>query len=79
MHFPHDNQGQTQPTRPDAHSFCLGAKIESLKNWQILEGFRKFNSKRSEGPAPGYEVPTLPGLTEKEGKRSIHVVDFSGT
>ena len=68
MHFPHDNQGQTQPIRPDAHFFCLGARIESFKNWQgYLKVSENLTQNKSEGSAPGYEVPRLPELTEKQG------------
>src|SRR3974390_3629336 len=67
MHFPHDNQGQTQLNRPTAHSFCLGRKIESLKNWQRYLKVSETNLKLSEGSAPGYEVPTLSELARRQG------------
>ena len=81
MHFPHDNQGQTQLKCAHRTIVLLGRRIESLQELrqQVLGLSERMNSVQLEGFAPGFEVPTLLELAKLGGKRSMHAVDFSET
>jgi hypothetical protein len=61
MHFPHDNQGQTQLSRATTHSSIWGARIEFFKGLtESLEDFKWEINSKLRGFRPRFdEVPAL--------------------